>query len=334
MTSSQRQPSLAIVVDADRRRAAALAGALAPVRVAGAISLHDAFCLVEERRPELVLLSAGAAREPGLPMFVQLLEMVGARLVAYGAAPPDGLPQRAGWVALAPGADAGADAGAVAAVLSRPAPPRVPAATRRAGPALVAIGASTGGIAAIEAVLAGFSAECPPTMIVQHIRPGFIASTIARLERVCAPRVVAAADGEPLARGTVYMAASEGCHLTLGAEDPPCCRVRPAQDGGQHRPSVDSLFDSVARLGPRASAALLTGMGADGAQGLLRIRRAGGFTIAQDRATSTVHGMPRVAAEIGAAAAVLPLGAIAAALLAGSAGAAGAAGRVAAGRAP
>jgi two-component system chemotaxis response regulator CheB len=185
---------------------------------------------------------------------------------------------------------------------------------------LIVIGASTGGVSAIETVLTDFPRDCPPTLVVQHIRAGFIEGMIARLDARCAPRIAAAQDGQALRRGEVLVAADSDRHLVLQGKDAPRIRLLEGAPRHGHRPSVDALFESVAPLGRVVSAALLTGMGADGADGMGRIRAAGGATIAQDEASCVVYGMPRVAVEAGAASRVLPLGRIAGALLgAGSA---------------
>lgn len=312
MTGYSSRSTLAMIVDADAQRRTRLAAALAPATVLEAVSLHDAFSLVEELRPALVGLSDLVAAEAGLEMFSQLLALVGSRWVVYGLTPPPGLPVRAGWVPLLPqdGPEAVVD------VLLGRDPKRTVLATTARGPGIIVIGASTGGIVAIKRVLSGFPADCPPTLIVQHIRPGFVDGMIRRLAECCAPRVVPAADGTLLARGTVYVAADDGCHLTIGIGHIPICRVRPAPDTSTFRPSVDALFESVAALGPRVAAVILTGMGSDGSQGMAAIRAAGGLTIAQDEASSTVYGMPRAAAQSGAAMKILPLDAIAPALLA------------------
>lgn len=337
-----------MVVDPDPARLRQMAAALAPMTVIDAISLHEAFSLVESLQPACLAIAGAAAAEPGLEMFLRLVGAVGARWVVYGQSPPPGLPPGAAWVGLPPGAPPGAVADVLLGRSRATAAP--PAAQTR--PELIVIGASTGGVAAIEAVLSHFTAESPPTLIVQHIRPGFLETFLSRLDRCCIPHVVAAGDGVVPVRGTVYVAATPECHLVLqggvlqggvlqggplagaraglAARMPPRAAPRmailPAPPGCPHRPSVDALFQSAAGLGPRIAAALLTGMGADGAQGLADIRAAGGFTIAQDRETSTVWGMPRIAAERGAATAVLPLDQIGPALLAGQAGLPGTAG--------
>jgi two-component system chemotaxis response regulator CheB len=182
--------------------------------------------------------------------------------------------------------------------------------------AIIAIGASTGGVEALSAVLSSFPANCPPTLITQHIRPAFTRSLANRLDRLCAASVAEARDGEPLLAGRVYIAPG-GTHLAIsGTTSWRCSLLRDAPVNG-HCPSVDVLFDSVARFaGERAVGVILTGMGKDGAQGLLAIRKRGGRTIGQDAETSVVYGMPRAAFEIGAVELQVPLRSIAARTLA------------------
>ena len=191
--------------------------------------------------------------------------------------------------------------------------------TRRiSGPAceIVAIGASTGGPAAIVEILRGLPPSFRlPIVFVLHLNEVFGAAFPDWLGAQTGRVVTFARDGEPVvaASGRVIMAPagehvvvrSGRLHRTRGPERHSC------------RPSIDVLFDSVAEdYGPRAAACLLTGMGRDGAQGLLAVRGGGGFTIAQDEASSVIYGMPREASLLGAAERVLPLDEIAPALLA------------------
>jgi two-component system, chemotaxis family, protein-glutamate methylesterase/glutaminase len=176
------------------------------------------------------------------------------------------------------------------------------------GTRLIAIGASTGGVEALHHLLPAFPDNCPPTLIVQHISAAFAPAMAERLNGKCAARVQLAEPGIPLQPGHIYIAPGNDRHLVLSASDRLVTRMMPGDPVSGHRPSIDRMFDSVAALlGPSAVGILLTGMGADGARGLLAIREAGGRTIAQDEATSTVYGMPRAAAELGAAQKILPL---------------------------
>lgn len=184
---------------------------------------------------------------------------------------------------------------------------------------VLAIGASTGGTEAIKEVLLGLPPDTPGVVIAQHIPPGFSAAFAERMNRQTGLVVKEAADGDRVIPGHVYIAPGDH-HLYLvrdGARY--TCRVRQDEPVNRHRPSVDVLFRSVGQAaGANAAAALLTGMGADGARGLKELRDLGVHTIAQDEATSVVWGMPGEAVKRGGAVEVLPLQDIAAALLEGA----------------
>lgn len=192
----------------------------------------------------------------------------------------------------------------------------LPAASYAPG-ALIAIGASTGGTQAIESVLLGLPATCPPIVIAQHIPPVFSASFAARLNTLCRMEVKEAQDGDIVAPGRVLVAPGD-FHLMLKRVDGVLrAVVRTGPRVHYQRPAVDVLFRSIAELQLRnVVGILLTGMGSDGAEGLLRLRECGAKTIAQDEASCVVFGMPKSAIERGAAAQVLPLDRIAGAALA------------------
>jgi len=199
--------------------------------------------------------------------------------------------------------------------LRKPAPEVVPASIGARRPTqkhdLVAIGASTGGPAAIVEILRGLPAEFQlPILLVLHINEPFGTAFADWLDGQTSRRVACPKDGAPLASAVGrVMVAPGGRHLVVRDG-----RLHLTTDLERHscRPSVDVLFESVAREhGASAAACLLTGMGKDGALGLLKIRQAGGTTIAQDEASSVIYGMPREAAMLGAATHVLRLGEIA-----------------------
>ena len=177
------------------------------------------------------------------------------------------------------------------------------------------VGSSTGGIDALLTILRGFPQDCPPTVIVQHTGAPFGASLAELLDTRCAAKVRLASGRQALEQGSVYLGAGINGHLTIQGD----CRLFVSEDGCEpvsgHRPSIDVLFESAAPIAPRVVAALLTGMGKDGAVGLKKLRENGAHTIAQDEATSVVFGMPRAAVELGAACEVLPLHKIGPALL-------------------
>ena len=177
---------------------------------------------------------------------------------------------------------------------------------------VIAIGSSTGGVEALQTLLSSFPPDCPPTMIVQHVDARF-APSIARTLNTSSPATVVLAQPDmPLQRGHVYLAPGDDRHMLVAGTTRLHIKLRPGELISGHRPSVDALFHSVAqRLGSHAIGILLTGMGADGAKGLLAMHQAGALTIAQDEATCTVFGMPRVAISLGAANVVAPLGRIA-----------------------
>jgi two-component system, chemotaxis family, protein-glutamate methylesterase/glutaminase len=197
-----------------------------------------------------------------------------------------------------------------------PQPPAVPACPRLRASALVAIGASTGGTEAIARVLQRLPGNFPALVITQHIPAGFSRAFSDRLNRTCAMEVKEAEDGDIVRAGRALVAPGN-FHMTL-RRTPDGYRVA-VRDGPRvcyQRPSVDVLFASVAdAAGKDAVGVLLTGMGSDGAAGLLRMRQRGSATVAQDEATCVVFGMPREAIERGAAASVLPLDEIAPAIL-------------------
>jgi two-component system chemotaxis response regulator CheB len=172
---------------------------------------------------------------------------------------------------------------------------------------LVAIGASAGGVETLMAVLSRFPANCPPTVIAQHMPGSFTRGFAERLNRVSAAQITEAVDGAPLLSGHVYVAPGD-FHLEVQGRFPGRCVLRPGDHVEGPRPSVDVLLSSVAAASKaRAVGVILTGMGRDGSKGLLAMRRAGARTLAQDQSTSIVYGMPRAAVEAGAAEAQLPL---------------------------
>lgn len=166
---------------------------------------------------------------------------------------------------------------------------------------IIFVGASTGGTEAIKEFLTGIPADCPPILIVQHMPDSFTASFARRLDGLCAPRVIEAQGNERLEPGTVFIAPGHS-HLQIRRGNAGyLTELLATPPVNRHRPSVDVLFDSAAALvGRKAIGVILTGMGKDGAQGLLRLRQAGAKTFGQDEASCVVYGMPREAFLIGA----------------------------------
>ena len=196
-------------------------------------------------------------------------------------------------------------------------PPRTFTAPRSPGlverPRLIAIGSSTGGVEALQVLLGGFPADCPPTLVVQHISSRFAPAVARTLDQSCPPRILIAEPDMPLRDGHVYIAPGDDRHLTVAGKTGMLHqRLRRGDPVSGHLPSVDMLFHSVAELiGAQAVGILLTGMGSDGAEGLLAMAQSGARTIAQDEETCTVFGMPRAAIALGAAGVVAPIGTIA-----------------------
>lgn len=174
--------------------------------------------------------------------------------------------------------------------------------------AIIALGASTGGTEALEQVIRHFPANTPPVIIVQHMPAGFTKLYSERLNRSCKMEVKEAVDGERLHHGLIVVGAGEH-HLRLCKDSKGWfISSKPGEKVSGHCPSVDVMFNSVADVaGPLAIGAILTGMGRDGADGLLRMRKAGAFTVGQDKETCVVYGMPMEAFNCGAVEVQAPL---------------------------
>lgn len=165
---------------------------------------------------------------------------------------------------------------------------------------IIFLGASTGGTEAIKDFLLGIPADCPPILIVQHMPESFTASFARRLDGLCAPRVIEVQGNEKVEPGTVYIAPGHSHMMIKRANNGYVTELAATPPVNRHRPSVDVLFDSAATLvGKKAIGVILTGMGKDGAQGLLRMRQAGAKTFGQDENSCVVYGMPREAYLIG-----------------------------------
>ena len=176
-----------------------------------------------------------------------------------------------------------------------------PSPSYRSDGKIVAIGASTGGVEALIAVFTGYPANCPPTVITLHMPTPFTKSFARRLDGLTDAHVTEGEEGAPLEVGRVYLAPGSASHLEVSSSGHWRCRLRSDEPVNGHRPSVDVLFDSVAKsCGGKAVGIILTGMGRDGAAGLLAMRRAGARTLGQTEASSVVYGMPKVAFECGA----------------------------------
>jgi len=173
---------------------------------------------------------------------------------------------------------------------------------------VLAMGASTGGTVALEAVLTRLPANTPGTVIVQHMPEGFTASFAERLDRMCEMEVREAKDMDYVVQGCALIAPGNKHMILQRSGGNYIVRIKDGPPVHHQRPAVDVLFETVAQhAGRNAVGVLLTGMGADGAKGLLDIRKAGGHTIAQDEKTSLVFGMPKEAIKLGAAVEIIPL---------------------------
>ncbi|MDG2526482.1 chemotaxis response regulator protein-glutamate methylesterase [Stenotrophomonas sp. HITSZ_GD] len=182
---------------------------------------------------------------------------------------------------------------------------------------LIAIGASAGGTEALRVVLEGMPADAPAVVLTQHLPASFSTAFAERLDRHSAMSVREASDGEAVLPGHAYLPPG-GRHLRVIRDGARWrCRIDDTEPVNRHKPAVDVLFRSVAaNAGPNAIGAILTGMGDDGARGLLEMQQAGAATLVQDEATSVVWGMPGAAFKLGAAQETVPLERVAERLLA------------------
>lgn len=289
--------------------------------------------LIERLRPDIVVLDVERARGDGLSWLSQLTRqhalpfIVCSSLGASTAAAQRALGAGALAVVSKPTLSYRQDqlAHDLGAAIRRavPGPRRSPGerTAREAPPPLasveqdvrvIAIGASTGGTAALERLLGELLPEGPPVLIVQHLPTAQIISAFAtRLDRELRRSVEVAREGEPLLPGAVWIAPGDH-HLVLAPRAGELCIELHRQDRvNGHRPAVDVLFQSLVALERAAIGVLLTGMGNDGAHGLHQMHRAGAHTIVQDEASSVVWGMPKAALDMGAADEILPLRSIA-----------------------
>lgn len=189
--------------------------------------------------------------------------------------------------------------------------------TRLLNEKVIAIGASTGGTEAIKEVLCALPAEMPPIVMVQHMPETFTPSFARRLDSLSRLTVIEARGGERLQSGTAYLAPGHSHMRVRKSGTARVLELSQEEPVNRHRPSADVLFWSMAeQVGPNGLGVILTGMGKDGAQGLLAMRQAGAWNIGQDQSSCVVYGMPREAAEIGALDEVSGLGSIAGRLVA------------------
>lgn len=299
--------------------------ALAGYEIVGQVAdLSSAYMQAEGCEPDIALIGAELCR---LPEFEGLLSLFRVMRTAWLKIDveqgEDGLPAEGAVRNGLPAGELLARLGAArrpkpffaASPTVATAAPAAPSGSGFQPNRLILIGASTGGIDALLTILSRFPADCPPTAIVQHTGPGFSDSLIRLFARCCAARVIGAAADVPMTNGMVMVAAGCPGHLLIAPKHPYRSSLTAGPLVSGHMPSIDMLFRSALPFAGQTSAALLTGMGRDGAQGLLELRRAGALTIAQDQASAVVYGMPRAAVEVGAAMMSLPLDRIAEELL-------------------
>ena len=246
--------------------------------------------------------------EKGRDITLQTLSLGAVDYVAKPSASGDGLVAISAEIVSKVRIAASANIGNARSSSTKPSKPPMPGSFTPKKDFIIAIGASTGGVEAIRDVVLGFPANCPPVLVVQHIPALFSASYARRIDKECLAKVHEAQHMQEIEPGNIYIAPGDQ-HLTLKRVDGQLrCVLSGSEKVSGHRPAVDVLFGSVARvMGDKSVAVLLTGMGSDGAKGLLKLKRAGCFTIAQDEATSVVWGMPGVAVSMQAHCEVLPL---------------------------
>jgi two-component system chemotaxis response regulator CheB len=334
--SEAKSLGVLVVDDSATARAAIARGLeLEGLRVlGGAADARSALALVRQLKPDALTLDLEMPHWHGLEFLAELMRAHPMPVVVLSALAGDrrGLALQAMELGAVEVLDKGQSHGltqrlALAlrrAALTRPkgsaGEAKRPALSLSKGPLdldrVVAIGSSTGGTGALHELLPSLPAEHPPILIVQHMPPGFTALFAKRLDQRSALLVREAADGDLLEKGVALMAPG-GLHLRLERWGQRL-RVRCVDGPAVHhvRPSADVLFHSVAEAaGPRAVGLLLTGMGSDGAEGMLRMRQAGARTLVQDEASSVVWGMPGSAVRLGAAEEALPLDKLPQALL-------------------
>lgn len=286
--------------------------------VAQAADLSEAYTMSEALEPHVVLVAATYCHVPEFDCMRSLFHALHTRWLAIGGSggprgPVD--PSDQDPPVIPREASAADILRRIVEVLdTRPLPVArrastpLPRPTGRLRPdRIVLIGASTGGVDALLTVLASFPPDCPPTAIVQHTGKGFSDSLIKLLDRRCAAEVVALSDGLAMQSGRVCVAGGTAGHFQIHPGPSLQCRLIPGEPVSGHVPSVDVLFRSALPIASQVVAVLLTGMGRDGAEGMLALRRAGARTLGQDAATAVVYGMPRAAQEIGAVEQQLPL---------------------------
>lgn len=284
--------------------------------VRAATELTEVYDFAEHHAPDCVLLTTEIADCPEFELLATMFGIMGIGCAVVGtphqahlrhpalrANPairflPSDVPDTDLKAALVPGGRK-----------QRPETPRVThSPARRIDPRnTILIGSSTGGIDALMQVLRHFHPAAPPTIIVQHTGGNFAGSLIRLLDGVTSAKVVAATQNAVLQPGHIYMASGDTHHIRLSPDSPARIKLDAASRQSGHRPSVDALFQSAIPFAPHITAAILTGMGRDGAEGISALRAAGAATFGQDEETCIVYGMPRVAKAMGGIETELPI---------------------------
>lgn len=284
--------------------------------VCATTELTEVYDFAEHRAPDCVLLTTEIADCPEFELLATLFSIMGIGCVLVGTshlAHPTEAALRANRAIRILRSDV-SDADLIAALvpsgrMDRPKAQRAsPSQTERIDPRnTILIGSSTGGIDALMQILRHFHPGAPPTIIVQHTGGNFAGSLIRLLDGVTTAKVVAATQDAILQPGHIYMAPGDTHHvrLTNGTPVRICLDAAARQSG--HRPSVDALFHSAVPFAAHVTAAILTGMGRDGAEGISALRAAGARTFGQDEETCVVYGMPRVAKALGGIETELPI---------------------------
>lgn len=287
--------------------------------------LHDTYDYAEHHRPDCILICEQLANRPEFELLHALLRILGIGCVVLeDPAEIGGLPMAPKIARHVTRITADAPDSVLIAALKQAVSTRdwPPAASGQGQTRhiidpyrIILIGSSTGGVDALMQIISEFPADCPPTIIVQHTGGHYARSLIRLLDGATAARVLPARDGLPLSRGEIYLPPCDTAHLQLRAGSSREISLKPGPPISGHRPSVDALFRSAVGHAEHVTAALLTGMGRDGAAGITELRNAGARTVGQDAATSVVYGMPRVAKDMGGIETELPLPKIGAAIL-------------------
>jgi two-component system chemotaxis response regulator CheB len=281
-----------------------------------ATALPEVYDFAEHHEPDCVVLTTDIADCPEFELLATLFGIMGIGCLLLATSPganaPDAARKANPAMRLLPNTASDEDLiGALRSGGRRHRPetvvaPLVP--TGRPDPrSMILIGSSTGGIDALMQVLRHFHAGTPPTVIVQHTGGNFSDSLIRLLDRATSATVIAATQDATLQPGHVYIASGDTHHVRLGQSVHARITLHDAPRRSGHRPSIDTLFHSAVPFAQHVTAAILTGMGRDGAEGITALRKAGARTLGQDEATCVVYGMPRVANTLGGIETELPI---------------------------